>query len=394
MGYYQRGLDAFIEAYGRIDITFDHGEGVYLFDVKGNKYLDFYSGIGVNSFGHNYPKYTDALCKQVHRVMHISNYFNTVEGIKAAELVNEATGLNRTFFTNSGTEAVEGALKLARKYYYLKTGKDDSQIISLHHSFHGRSTGAVTLTGNPGYHKGFGPLISGVAYGTINDLKSVKTLVNERTAAIIVEPVQGEGGIHVCTKEFLEGLRKICDENDICLIFDEVQCGMGRTGTIMTYKRFGVNPDIVTLAKGIGAGIPIGAFVANEKVGSAMKPGDHGSTYGGNPLAATACITVMQILEEDKILENVNEVSEYLFGKLHELEEKYDCVKEVRGLGLMIGIELTSEAKPVMKELLENNVIVVTAGINTVRLLPPLIITKENVDEFITVFDKVLANIK
>lgn len=393
MEFYQRSLDAFIEAYGRFDITIDHGKGVYLYDINGKKYLDFYSGIGVNALGHDHPEYTEALCKQIHRVLHVSNYFNTVEAIKAAELVNKATGLSKTFFTNSGTEAVEGALKLARKYYYLKTNRDDSQIISLRHSFHGRSTGAVTLTGNPSYHKGFGPLISGVVYGDINDLKSVTTLVNERTSAIIVEPVQGEGGIHVCTPEFLQGLRAICDENDICLIFDEVQCGMGRTGTMMTYQRYGVYPDIVTLAKGLGAGVPIGAFVANDKVARAMKPGDHGSTYGGNPFATSACISVVDIFEKERILENVNARSKYLFEKLEGLKAKYPCIKELRGLGLMVGIELTSEAKPVMKGLLEHGVIVVTAGLNTIRLLPPLVITDENIDEFIAVFDKVLSQV-
>ena len=244
MNYYDRANNAFMNAYGRYDVTFDHGQGVYLYDTNGKEYLDFYSGIGVNSLGHNHPVYCEALTKQVHRLMHISNYFNSVETIEAAEAVVKATKLNQVFFTNSGTEATEGALKLARKYYYEKHGKADSEIISLKHSFHGRSTGSVTLTGNPNYQTAFGPLIAGVKYGEINDLESVKKLITPRTAAIIVEPVQGEGGVYVCTKEFLTGIRELCDEHDIVMILDEVQCGMGRTGTIMTYFQYDLLPDI------------------------------------------------------------------------------------------------------------------------------------------------------
>ena len=296
MSYYDRANDVFLKAYGRFDITFDHGQGVYLYDTNGKKYLDFYSGIGVNSFGYGYEPYCQAMTTQLTRLMHVSNYFNTAEAIEAAEAVTKATKLNRVFFTNSGTEATEGALKLARKYYFEKHGVADSEVISLNHSFHGRSTGSLKLTGNPAYQEAFGPLIAGVKYGDINDLDSVKALITPKTAAIILEPVQGEGGVHVCSQEFMSGIRQLCDEHDIVLILDEVQCGMGRTGTIMTYFQYGIMPDIVCLAKGIGAGFPIGAFVANEKVGAALKPGDHGSTYGGNPMAGCACKTVFKII--------------------------------------------------------------------------------------------------
>lgn len=388
--WYARGEKAFLKAYGRYDVVLEKGEGVYLYDTQGRAYLDFYSGIGVNSLGYGYPDYVKALQQQVATLMHVSNYFYTPVAIEAAEAVKKATQLEGVFFCNSGTEATEGALKLARKYYYLKHGKADSEIISFRHSFHGRSTGSVKLTGNPAYQEAFGPLIEGVRYADLNDIESVKSLINERTAAIIVEPVQGEGGVYPCDKTFMKQLRALCDEHDICLILDEVQCGMGRTGTIMTYFQYDILPDIVCLAKGIGCGIPVGAFVANEKWAVAMQPGDHGSTYGGNPLACAAVKTVFDILEKDHILAHVQDVSQYLIQCLDELVDEFDNVVEHRGLGLMQGLVLKTEAKPVVKELLNEGVIVVTAGSNVVRMLPPLIIEKEHVDEFMTKLRKVL----
>ena len=388
--WYARGEKAFLKAYGRYDVVLEKGEGVYLYDTQGRAYLDFYSGIGVNSLGYGYPDYVKALQQQVATLMHVSNYFYTPVAIEAAEAVKKATQLEGVFFCNSGTEATEGALKLARKYYYLKHGKADSEIISVRHSFHGRSTGSVKLTGNPAYQEAFGPLIEGVRYADLNDIESVKSLINERTAAIIVEPVQGEGGVYPCDKTFMKQLRALCDEHDICLILDEVQCGMGRTGTIMTYFQYDILPDIVCLAKGIGCGIPVGAFVANEKWAAAMQPGDHGSTYGGNPLACAAVKTVFDILEKDHILAHVQDVSQYLIQCLDELVDEFDNVVEHRGLGLMQGLVLKTEAKPVVKELLNEGVIVVTAGSNVVRMLPPLIIEKEHVDELMTKLRKVL----
>ena len=390
MTYFTRAEDAFLHAYGRFDITFDHGKGVHLYDVNNKEYLDFYSGIGVNSFGYDYPEYTKAMETQLHRLMHVSNYFNTVETIEAAELVTKATKLDKVFFTNSGAEATEGALKLARKYYYQKHGKADSEVISLNHSFHGRTTGSVTLTGNAHYQEAFGPLIGGVKYANINDLESVKNNITDKTAAIIVEPVQGEGGVYVCSQEFLTGIRELCDQHDIVLILDEVQCGMGRTGTIMTYFQYGIMPDIVCLAKGIGAGFPIGAFVANKKVGAAMEPGDHGSTYGGNPMAGQACRTVFNILKETKMIDHVQDISEYLIAKLDELVEKYDCIKVRRGLGLMIGLEFDQEVKPLINQCLQDGLIVITAGSNVVRMLPPFIIEEKDVDQMIEIFDKAI----
>lgn len=390
MNYYERSLDALMHAYGRYQITFDHGEGVYLYDTDQKKYLDFFSGIGVNSFGYHYPEYIVSMEKQLHRLMHISNYFNTVETIEAAECVKKATKMDKVFFTNSGAESTEGALKLARKYYFKKHGKADSEIIALNHSFHGRTTGSVRLTGNENYQKAFGPLIEGVKHANINDLESVKALINEKTAGIIVEPVQGEGGVYVCTQEFMQGLRQLCDEHDIALILDEVQCGMGRTGTIMTYFQYGILPDILCLAKGIGAGFPMGAFAANEKFSNAMEPGDHGSTYGGNPMAGNACRTVFKIIDEKNILEHVQNISQYVTEKLDELAEKYDCIIERRGLGLMIGLEFDRPVKDIVQKCLDHGLIVVTAGANVVRMLPPLIIEKEHVDEMTAILDQAI----
>ena len=280
MNYYDRSLDALMHAYGRYDVTFDHGDGIHLYDVNQKEYIDFFSGIGVNSFGYNYPAYVEAMEKQLHRLMHISNYFNTVETIEAAECVKKATKLDKVFFTNSGAESTEGALKLARKYYYQKHGKADSEIISLNHSFHGRTTGSVKLTGNAHYQEPFGPMIDGIKFAEYNNLESVESLITDKTCAIVLETLQGEGGIYPADEEFIKGIRKLCDENDIIMICDEIQCGMGRTGKMFAYEHYGIKPDIVTVAKALGCGVPVGAFVAGEKTCNSLVPGDHGTTYG------------------------------------------------------------------------------------------------------------------
>ena len=302
--------------------------------------------------------------------------------------------MDGVFFCNSGAEATEGALKLARKYYYMKHGKANSEIISFHHSFHGRSTGSVKLTGNPHYQEAFGPLIEGVHYATLNDLKSVEALINERTAAIIVEPLQGEGGLNLCHQDFMTGLRQLCDEHDICLILDEVQCGMGRTGTIMTYFQYNILPDIVCLAKGIGCGVPVGAFVANEKYAKAMEPGDHGSTYGGNPFVCAAVSKVFDIYENDKIIEHVQEMTPYLEQKLDELVEKYDFLVTRRGKGLMQGVVCKLPVGKVAAAALEQGLIVITAGADVLRFVPPLVIEKQHVDEMIEKLEKALLSVQ
>ena len=394
MNEYQRGEETFLKAYGRYDTVIEKGEGVYLYDTNGHQYLDFYSGIGVNSFGYGYKPYVENLKKQLETLTHVSNYFYTPVSVEAAEAVKKATQLEGVFFCNSGAEATEGALKLARKYYYMKNKTADSEIISFHHSFHGRTTGSVKLTGNPHYQEAFGPLISGVRYATLNDIESVKALINDKTAAIIVEPVQGEGGVYPCEQLFLKELRQLCDQHDICLILDEVQCGMGRTGTIMTYFQYDILPDIVCLAKGIGAGVPVGAFVANKKYAEAMQPGDHGSTYGGNPFVCAAVKTVFEIINNENMLEHVQDISQYLICQLDQVVEEFDIVESRRGLGLMQGLVLNQDAKPIVKRLLEDGVIVITAGVNVIRMLPPFIIEKQHVDEYIGKLKNILKDFK
>ncbi len=390
MTYFTRSQDAFMSAYGRYDITVDHGKGVYLYDVNDKKYLDFYSGIGVNALGYGNKKYLEALNEQMQKVMHISNYFNSVSAIEAAELLKEITGLDKTFLCNSGTEATEGALKLARKYYYLKNGKADSEIIALNRSFHGRSTGSVRLTGNVNYQKAFGPLIGGVKHATINDLDSVKQLITSKTGAIIVEVIQGEGGLTTCTNEFLTGLRLLCDEHDIVFIIDEVQTGMARTGKWMAYQHANIKPDIVCLAKGIGSGFPVGAFVANQKVGSALQPGDHGTTYGGNPLAGAAIKAVLEIAKETDLNKHVEIVGDYFKEKLDLLVEKYAFITERRGFGLMQGIVFDHPVGEYVKKAQEKGLIVVTAGPNVIRMLPPLVIEKEHIDIAISIIEEII----
>lgn len=394
MNEYKRGEEAFLKAYGRYDIVLEKGDGVYLYDTHGNKYLDFYSGIGVNSFGHGYYPYVEVLKKQLETLMHVSNYFYTPTSIEAAEAVKKATQLDAVFFCNSGAEATEGALKLARKYYYMKNGKADSEMISFDHSFHGRTTGSVRLTGNSHYQEAFGPLMTGIQYATLNDIESVKKLINEKTSAIIVEPIQGEGGVNPCEQSFLKELRGLCDEYDICLILDEVQCGMGRTGTIMTYFQYGILPDIVCLAKGLGAGVPIGAFVANKKYAQAMQPGDHGSTYGGNPFVCTAVQSVFELIEKENILQHVQEISQYLIEQLDDIVEEFDIVEARRGLGLMQGLVFKQDVKPIVKRLLADGVIVVTAGNDVLRMLPPFIIELQHVDEYIKKLRNILNDLK
>jgi len=305
----------------------------------------------------------------------------------------KASGMDQVFFTSSGTEAIEGAVKLARKYYYKKHGKSDSQIISMNHSFHGRSMGALSITGTKKYREAFEPLIGGVAFAEFNDLESVKTLIHDRTCAIILEPVQGEGGLYPVEKEFLAGVRKLCDEFDILLILDEIQCGMGRTGKMFAYQQYNVMPDIITCAKALGCGVPVGAFAATEKVAAAFEPGDHGTTYGGNPFVTAAVSKVFDLFESQKVLANVNEVAPYLAMKLDELVKKYDCIVERRGMGLMQGLEFTIPVKDMILKAMEKGLIIISAGTNIIRFVPPLIVEKEQVDEMIVILEQCLKEI-
>ena len=380
--YIQEAEENLLHTYNRYSIVLEKGDGDYLYDTDGNRYLDFAAGIAVFAFGYNNKSYNDALKAQIDKLIHTSNLYYNIPAADAAKKLTGLSGLDRVFFTNSGTEAIEGAIKTARKYAYNKDGSTDHEIIAMEHSFHGRSMGALSVTGNAKYREAFQPLIGGVKFAEFNDLESVKSLVTDKTCAIILEPVQGEGGIYPASREFITGIRKICDEKDILLIFDEIQCGMGRTGTMFAHEEYGVKPDILTLAKALGCGIPVGAFLTTEKA-AALVPGDHGTTYGGNPLAAAAVNHVLELFQTTDILAHVNQISEYLERQLDMLTAEVDCVEAHRGKGLMQGIILNRPANDVVMKAMDKGLLVITAGSNVLRLVPPLIITERHVDEMI-----------
>ena len=387
--------ESILHTYNRFPVMFDHGEGCYLYDTEGKKYLDFAAGIAVNALGYHYPGYDDALKSQIDKLTHISNLYYNEPMSEAGEKLIKASGLSKAFFTNSGTEAIEGALKAARKYSYTKYGKEAGrfEIIAMNHSFHGRSMGALSVTGTEHYREPFEPLIGGVKFADFNDLESVKAQITDKTCAIIAEVVQGEGGIYPAQKEFLEGLRALCDEKDIILIFDEIQCGMGRTGYYFAWQSYGVQPDVMTCAKARGCGVPVGAFVLGEKAAAAsLVPGDHGTTYGGNPFVCAAVSKVFDIFEQDNILAHVQELTPYLEEKLDALVDKCPIVAARRGKGFMQGlvIEGTTVGSVVTKAL-ANGLLVISAGSDVLRLVPPLVITKEHIDEMIEKLEKSLA---
>ena len=387
--------ESLLHTYNRYQIVFDHGDGVYLYDEDGKKYLDFCAGIAVYALGYNNKRYNDAIKNQIDKITHTSNYYYSKPLADAAELLTKAAKMDKVFFTNSGAEAVEGAIKTARKYAYLKDGTTDHEIIAMEHSFHGRTFGALSVTGNAHYREAFLPMIGNVKFAKFNDFESVKNLVSKKTCAIIMETLQGEGGIYPADKDFIKSVRKLCDENDILLILDEIQCGMGRTGTMYAYEQYGVKPDILTTAKAVGCGVPVGAFLMIDKVASAsLVPGDHGTTYGGNPLACAAVREVLSIFEDEKILDNVNDVAGYLEKELQKVVEDYDFLVSERGLGLMRGIVFDTDKKSpaeVVKKAHENGLVLITAGTNVIRFLPPLIINKSHVDEMIALLRKSLS---
>ena len=384
-----------LHTYNRFPVMFDHGEGCYLYDTEGKKYLDFAAGIAVNSLGYHYPGYDEALKAQIDKLTHISNLYYNEPMSEAGEKLVKASGLSKAFFTNSGTEAIEGALKAARKYAYTKYGKEAGkyEIIAMNHSFHGRSMGALSVTGTEHYREPFEPLVGGVKFADFNDLDSVKAQITDKTCAIITEVVQGEGGIYPAEKEFLEGLRALCDEKDIILIFDEIQCGMGRTGYYFAWQSYGVKPDVMTCAKALGCGVPVGAFVLGEKAAaSSLVPGDHGTTYGGNPFVCAAVSKVFDIYEKDDILAHVQELTPYLEEQLDKLVDKYPVVAARRGKGFMQGLVITgTTVGSIVTKALENGLLVISAGSDVLRLVPPLVITKENIDEMVEKLEKSLA---
>lgn len=380
----EQAENVILHTYNRFPVVFDRAEGVYIYDTEGKKYLDFASGIGVFALGYHHKGYTEAVKGQLDKIIHTSNLYYNVPAVEAAEKLVKASGMDKVFFTNSGTEAVEGAIKAARKYAYLKDGTTDHEIIAMNHSFHGRSYGALSVTGNPKYQEAFKPLIGNIRFADFNDLDSVKALINEKTCAIILEPVQGEGGVYPADGAFLKGLRTLCDELDILLIFDEIQCGMGRTGFMFASQKYDVVPDIMTCAKALGCGVPVGAFILNQKTAEAsLKAGDHGTTYGGNPLVCAAVSKVFDIFEEEHITEHAGKISEYFVQKLDEIVERYDFITERRGAGLMQGLVVSGYAPGVIvSKALEAGLIIISAGTDVIRLLPPLVIEKAHIDEF------------
>ena len=385
---------ALLHTYNRYQVVFDHGNGVKLYDIEGKEYLDFVSGIGVFALGYGNVAYNDALKNQIDKITHTSNYYYNVPAIEAAKAVKNASGMDRVFFTNSGAEAVEGALKAARKYAYLKDGNTDHAIIAMNHSFHGRTFGALSVTGTPKYREAFEPMIGNIKFADYNDLDSVKALITEKTCAIIMETIQGEGGIYPASEEFIKGVRALCDEKDILLILDEIQCGMGRSGYMFAWQEYGVKPDIMTTAKALGCGVPVGAFLMTEKVGQAsLKAGDHGTTYGGNPLAGAAIVEVFRQYEERKLTDHVKEVGAYLYEKLEEVKNANPVIVDHRGKGLIQGLEFECEVAPVINKALESGVVLINAGTKIVRFLPPLVIEKKDVDDMITVLKEAIKEL-
>ena len=390
--YIKREEGAMLHTYNRFPVVLEKGEGVYLYDTDGKKYLDFAAGIAVEALGYGNRKYNDALKDQIDKLMHTSNLYYNLPIMEAAEKILKVSKMDRVFFTNSGTEAIEGAIKAAKKYAYTRDGHTEHEIIAMNHSFHGRSLGALSVTGNKHYQEPFEPLLGGIRFADFNDLESVKAQLTDKTCAILFETVQGEGGIYPATQEFMDGIEKICKERDILLILDEIQCGMGRTGEMFAWQGYGVKPDIMTSAKALGCGVPVGAFLMTERIAEkSLKPGDHGTTYGGNPFVGAAVSTVLDIFEELNLPAHVKEISAYLEEKLDALVDKYDCLTQRRGVGLIQGVVTTKPVGEITSKALEEGLIIISAGSDVLRFVPPLVIEKEHVDEMIEKLDHTLA---
>lgn len=394
--YIDEAERALLHTYNRFQIVLDHGDGVHLYDMDGKEYLDFCAGIAVFALGYNNLRYNDALKAQIDKLIHTSNYYYNVPAIEAAKKLKEVSGMDRVFFTNSGAESIEGAIKAARKYAYLKDGTTDHEIIAMEHSFHGRTMGALSVTGNPKYREAFEPMIGNIRFAKMNDFESVLSQVTDKTCAILFETVQGEGGIYPAKEEFMKKIKALCEEKDILLILDEIQCGMGRCGSMYAWQKYGVKPDIMTTAKALGCGVPVGAFLMTEKVAQhSLTSGDHGTTYGGNPLAAAAINVVLDLFGENHIIDNVQKTGAYLEEKLNELADKYDVIETRRGIGMMQGLVFKVPVGPVINKALEKGLILINAGTDIIRFVPPLVITKEDVDQMIGILtqsiDEVLS---
>jgi acetylornithine/N-succinyldiaminopimelate aminotransferase len=382
--------DNMINTYTRFDVVFEKGSGPWLYDANGKKYLDFVAGIAVNCLGHSHPAIIEAIGKQSKKLIHVSNLYWNQPQIELAEKLAAYSDHKKVFFTNSGAEAVETALKLARKYGKLQGGEKKQQILYMKNSFHGRTLGALAVTGQEKYQKDFMPLMKGVESVFFNDIDDLRSKVSENTCGIILEPIQGEGGIIPAEKSFLQEARRLCDKVNALLIFDEIQCGIGRTGNLFAYQKFDVTPDVICLAKGLAGGFPIGAVLATEKAASAFSPGDHGCTFGGNPLACATSLVVLEELMEQNVIEGVTEKSIYLKERLNKLKTTYPIIKEIRGIGLMLGICFDCDIKPIVGKCFENGLLVVGAGTNVIRLVPPLNVKIEEIDKAIEILQEVL----
>ena len=387
---YAKDARDYLPVFARYKIVLDHGDGVYVYDTHGKKYIDFLGGIAVNVLGHNHPELVKAVADQAGKMIHCSNLYYTQVQADAAEKLTKLSGLDKVFFGNSGAEANEGAIKLARKYAH-SISEDKNQIITAEHSFHGRTIATLTATGQPKYQAGFGPLPDGFDYVPYNDIAALEHIMSDKTAAVMLEPIQGEGGVHVPDAAYLTKVRELCNKHNALLIFDEIQTGIGRSGKFFTYDKFGVKPDIVTLAKGLAGGVPIGAFIASDKVASVFHAGDHGSTFGGNPLACAAANVVLDVVGNDTFLSNVDAMGEYMKSRLEKIKAQYpDLVKEVRGMGLILGMELTQPGRDIVNACLTKGAIINCTAGNVLRFVPPLIINKEHIDEVCDILAEVL----
>ncbi|MCR5440512.1 MAG: aspartate aminotransferase family protein [Lachnospiraceae bacterium] len=390
--YIEQAEKDLLHTYNRYQIVLDKGEGVHLYDIEGKEYLDFVAGISVFALGYGNREYNDALKAQIDKVIHTSNYYYNVPAIEAAKALKAYSGMDRVFFTNSGAEAIEGAIKTARKYGFNKDGRTDHEIIAMNHSFHGRTMGALSVTGNSHYRDAFEPGIGNIRFADYNDLESVKKLVNDKTIAILLETVQGEGGLTPATDEFIKGIREICDEKDILMICDEIQCGMGRTGYPFAFMKYGIKPDVITVAKALGCGVPIGAFAMTEKVGSSsLVAGDHGTTYGGNPLCCAAAAKVLEIMEREDIPAKALKTGEYLWKKLDEVAAGFPQIREHRGRGLMQGLVFDRPVVDIINKALEKGLILINAGSDIIRFVPPLIITEADIDAMVVILKEAIA---
>ena len=385
-----RANNVIMETYKRFPLVFDKGQGCVLTDIKGKEYLDFMGGIAVNSLGYADPGLMKAMKEQMEKLVHVSNLYWTKPGIELAELLTKASGLDKVFFCNSGTEACEAALKLCRIYGKLKKSPAAVEIIAMDQSFHGRTYGAITATGQKKYQKNLEPLLPEVYHVPYNDIEALKAQITEKTCGILLEPIQGEGGIHPADPEYLKAVRKICDQENIVLVFDEVQTGIGRSGKLFAYQQYGVVPDVVTMAKGLGGGVPIGGIIANNHVAEVFTPGTHAATFGGNPFVCATAKYVIETLTAPGFLESVEEKGDYLKTKLEALKKDHASVKEVRGMGLMIGVEVDTDLSEIVAKAMDKGLLIITAGTNAIRFVPPLVVTKEQIDQAVAIFAECL----